>query len=122
MLFVMFRLSAILTILCLGCLLPVAASPLRVCLLDLEERTADCCADCGEEDKDCCLDVQPIPPGPLAKGFFELPDFSVQLLDTCFALPAAPPEIFAFLPRMARPPPCCGPPSAHRALLNVWRL
>jgi hypothetical protein len=122
MLSIMFRLSAILTILCLGCLLPLAGSPLRVCILEQEERSEDCCTDCGEEDKECCLDVQPIPPGPLVKGIFETPDFSAQMLDASFALPAAPPEIFAFFPRMVCPPPCCGPPSAHRALLNVWRL
>ena len=117
----MFRLSAILTILCLGYLLPMAGAPLRVCLMDIEERTEDCCADCDTAKEGCCLDVQPIPPAPLAKGIFEMPDFDDCLIGGPVAHVPAPTRMVV-LPSWARPAPSLGPPSAVQARLNVWRL
>lgn len=106
---------------CLGILLPVAAVPLHVCLLDPAEQSLGCCDDCLPGEKDCCRDVEALPDAPMPGESVEAPAF-VGFAVAFFTLdwPAvsecpAPPGFAATAAR-------AGPTSARLAVLNVWRI
>lgn len=116
------KFTATILVICLGMLLPVAAMPVRICLLDLEERTDDCCRTCPSDSNDCCADLDPLPDTSIPGGNFETPSFvGYAIPPTLATLPLIPERIA--LPRChARPPTGIGPPAARLAVLNVWRL
>ena len=116
------KLMPLILAVCLGILLPTAATSLRVCLLDPAERSENCCDDCSSGTEDCCVDSDGLPDAPLPGGNFETPAF------VGYAIPPAMAELPGILGRPI-PPPCIarprtgiGPPMARLAVLNVWRL
>ena len=116
------KLTATILVICLGILLPAAAIPVRICLLDLEERKDDCCNTCSSDNEDCCADLAPIPDAPVPNGNFETPPFiGFALPPSMVELPPIPERIVP-PPCHARPPTGIGPPTARMAALNVWRL
>ena len=118
------RVIAVFLLACLGVLVPLAASPLRICLLETKAAETSCCSKCHQESKHdpaCCLDIeQPAAPLP---GFPEgVPvAIAIDLPPPVFDLP--PVEL---LPAVAKDyfAPIRGPdtPCRHRAILGVWRL
>jgi hypothetical protein len=129
---------AALLLVCLGILIPLAASPVRVCLLDGTITSAvfpagsgdscedsECCPDCDRDadpEAPCCVDLDELPDSPVPHPPVELP-----------------PAVFAELPQHACPEAALaepvrvvftrsesirGPdsPTAYRAVLGVWRL
>lgn len=123
---------AIFLLVCLGVLIPVAASPMRVCLLEggiitsgLGSHQPECCTDCGRdagEPAPCCVELEKLPdllaPQPplevVAAVLAEIPlwDYLAPLERelSCEVAPLSE--------------PICGPisPAAHRAVLGIWRL
>ena len=105
-------------------LVPLAASPMRICLMETKAAKEICCPKCHKapkHDPACCVEIEqhdaPLP------GFPE-------------GLPAAiaidlPPPVFELPPVELLPAvvlgyfePIRGPdePCRHRAILGVWRL
>ena len=120
--FLMLKFMASFLAICLGILLPVAAMPLRVCLLEQTERSEDCCGTCSTSDKHCCVDSEGLPDSLLPAGNYEAPAFVAYPLPPRVAdLPPVPERILP-PPAHARAPTGMGPPTARLAVLNVWRL
>lgn len=126
------RFLATLLMLCLGVLVPVVASPMRVCLLEnlvlVAEIETDgtCCDDCEREDGhpgDCCVDLDVLPDSSIPDSSVNAPPLVVidlpRQIDTL-----APRTSDPLRPRMAdiAESGTWPPPSARRALLGVWRL
>jgi hypothetical protein len=129
------RTVAILLLACFGILVPLSASPVRVCFLDADAAAGslmigqnagkDCCDGCTRESETpdpCCLDVEELPDSTPPQSSFELPP--VVLTDLT-ELPGSlalreeiPSEVFS------PSEPIRGPtsPSAFRAVLGIWRL
>lgn len=126
------RLIAVLLLACLGMMIPLAGSPLRLCLLENRllmggsECGAEkdpCCPDCGDHHEDpCCVELEELPDMPVPPAPDELPAPLVMDLPKP-AFVAARPVITDGSVHLAAAP-IRGPdtPSAHRALLGVWRL
>lgn len=129
-------LAAFLTV-CLGILIPVVASPMRVCFLDdsvllpgfatYGETSAHkdkCCPDCGDTDEGdtCCLDLKRLPDAEIHTGPVVLPSLVCCELDARVAVPRCPVTWMesAHLPAT----PIRGPdsPGSRRALLSVWTI
>jgi hypothetical protein len=106
----------------LGILLPVAAMPVRICLLDLEERTDDCCRTCNSDSKDCCEDVDPLPELAPPDGNFETPAFLGYALPPTIVDFVVVPQRIVVPACYARPPTRIAQTTARLAVLNVWRL
>jgi len=126
------NLLATFLLVCLGVLIPVAASPMRVCLLEggiltsgFASHQPECCTDC-EPDKDlpdpCCVELEKLPellaPQPplevAAAVLAEIPPWDcLTPLERELPCEASP-----------RSEPIRGPtsPAAHRAVLGIWRL
>lgn len=117
---------------CLGVLIPVAAVPMRVCLLGggiltsgFASHQPECCTDCERdagEPGSCCVELEKLPdllaPQPplevVAAVLAEIPAWDyLAPLDN--VLPCA---------LALRSEPVRGPtsPAAHRAVLGIWRL
>jgi hypothetical protein len=129
------KLVAALLLVCFGILIPLAASPVRVCLLDGTVTSAAFPADsCGE--RECCPDCDrdADPGAPCCVDLDELPDSSVPHPPV-----ELPPAVFAELPQHACPEVALAEPvrvvftrsesirgtdspTAYRAVLGVWRL
>jgi hypothetical protein len=122
---------AMLLLTCLGLMLPAAAVPVRLCLLDFTlfscsvVEDGKCCPDCeqGEtEPASCCLDLEGLPDASSPDPSIELPQMigsdlsnplcGLQLAETGDRTPFRPSA------------PIRGPssPSAHRAVLGIWRI
>jgi hypothetical protein len=107
---------------CLGILLPAAAIPLRICLLDPSERFEDCCNTCTTGRQDCCADQKTLPDAPMPGGNVETPAFVGYAIPPVIEAPPGIPARIAPPPCFARPRTGIGPPAARLAVLNVWRL
>ncbi len=116
------KLMATILAICFGILLPAAAMPARVCLLDPSERSEDCCNTCTTGRQDCCADLKTLPDAPMPGGNFETPAFVGYAIASIIAEPPRIPESIAPPPWHARPRTGIGPPAARLAVLNVWRL
>jgi hypothetical protein len=116
---------------CLGMMIPLAGSPLRLCLLENRllvggsECGAEkdpCCPDCGDHHEDpCCVELEELPEAPAPGVPDDLPSPPVMKLpEPAFV---APPVLAAVSVHLAANP-IRGPdtPAAHRAWLGVWRL
>ena len=123
---------------CLGVLIPLAASPVRVCLLDgtitsaafppgAPDECADggCCPDCNRDadpQAPCCVDLEELPDSSVPHPPVELPPAVFAELP-----PHACPEASIAEPFRSgshRPVANRGPasPAAYRAVLGTWRL
>jgi hypothetical protein len=120
---------AALLLLCVVILIPASASPVRICLLDLKWKFAQvdskCCPDCQRENEQpdpCCVDLKELPDSGVPQLPVELPP--VVITDLPADLPAALVMIRICAETFAVSTPIRGPtsPSAHRAVLGIWRL
>lgn len=118
------KLMVTIVALCLGLLLPMAAMPVRVCLLSEAQRAEDCCPDCATKDKDksCCIQSDGLPDSPLPAAGVDAPVFAGYPLPPGMAELPENPEHIAPAPRVAPRQTGAGPPARCRAVLNVWRL
>lgn len=131
------RLVAAMVLACLGITLPLAACPLRLCLVDgrvlvpgidrcADDKSAppDCCKNCQPDPQrdPCCLDLEEMPdaPAPTPPDELVAPP-SMDLPPPAFV---APPPVMTGGPVHLAATPIRGPdsPAARRALLGVWRL
>lgn len=132
------RVMAAFLLACLGVIIPLAGSPVRVCVLDGKllmpgfsecsreaAQKAPCCPDCGEKDhgeQPCCLGIKELPDATTPDDPGRIPAAVVMdLPENLFSIPdpvAVRGEIFHAAV------PIRGPdgPVARRALLGVWRL
>lgn len=126
------RLVATILLACLGMIIPLAGSPLRLCLLenrllvggsDCGEEKDPCCPDCGDHHEvPCCVELEKLPDVPVPPAPDVLPGpFAMDLPQPAFVAPR--PTFTACSVHLAATP-IRGPdtPAAHRALLGVWRL
>lgn len=132
------RLLATLLLVCFGMLIPTAASPMRVCLLEgkvhepgftsygeTASHKIKCCPDCGstEEGDSCCQDVKKLPdvPAPSPPMILLPPVFFCER-EFEFTVPPCPVADVAnpFAPSK----PIRGPdsPGARRAQLGIWTI
>jgi hypothetical protein len=126
---------AILLLACFGILVPLSASPVRVCLLDTyatggslvmgPDAGKKCCPECTRESETpdpCCVDVEDLPESTPPQSSFELPPVVLtDLAELPGLLPSRleiPTEVFS------HSEPIRGPtsPAAYRAVLAIWRL
>ena len=122
---------------CLGILIPVVASPMRVCFLDdsvllpgfttygeSPTHKDKCCPKCGdtEEGDSCCLDLKKLPDAEHPSGPLVLPSLVCLKLDDRTIVPSCPVTWIesAHVPAT----PIRGPdsPGSWRALLSVWNI
>jgi hypothetical protein len=118
---------------CLGMMIPLAASQVRLCLLDNRLLVAGssecgaekspCCPDCGDHHEDpCCLELEDLPEAPAPVAPVTLPvAVAIDLPPTLFV---APPAVLVETAAFEASVPIRGPdsPAAWRAMLEVWRL
>lgn len=119
---IMIRLLATLLLICFGTILPVAAAPVRVCLLEQKQREADCCKKCHDKHQDCCAELDKLPDSPMPGGSLEIPPFVAWEIPS-FDAAVRPVEIVvAMEPRYAPPIRGPGTPAAVRSVLSVWSI
>jgi hypothetical protein len=127
------RVIAAFLLACLGMMIPLAGSPLRLCLLENRllvggsecggEEKDPCCPDCGDHHEDpCCVELDELPDVPVPQAPDELP--VPPVMDLPAPAFVAPRTIFTACSVHLAATPVRGPdtPAAHRALLGVWRL
>ena len=127
------RVIAALLLICLGMMVPLAATPVRLCLLEhrllmpgvLEcgLKKAKCCKDCGKHhETPCCVDLEDLPDAT-APSFPEgLP--AIAAIDLPAPVFVLPPAVLVEDSVFVAAVPIRGPdsPAAWRARLEVWRL
>lgn len=125
------KVIAVFLLACFGILLPSAASPLRVCLLEQRlliaevSSDANCCSDCNREtDKrsPCCMDLEALPDASAPQPSIELPPVIITDIPVAAIPPLMPMDLGRWIdspPRTIRGPTS---PSAYRAVLSIWRL
>jgi hypothetical protein len=122
------RLIAAFLLACLGMMVPLAAAPLRICLIENKIKEAGdkpCCPKCKKEtkhDSNCCVQVEDLPDAPLASFPEGIPPLmSVDLPPQPFLLP---PVAIIPVESFVAATPIRGPdePCRLRAILGVWRL
>jgi hypothetical protein len=127
------RAIAALLLACLGILVPLAATPVRLCLLEHRVlmpgasecglKKSKCCPDCGDHhEKPCCVDLEDLPDAPAPSVPEGLPAIAtIELPAPVFVLP---PVVLVEDACFEAAVPIRGPdsPAAWRARLEVWRL
>lgn len=113
---------ATLLLVCYGVILPVAASPVRICLLEERERTPDCCEKCPSTHKDCCAEMDTLPDSPVPTNPTDIPPFVAAELAS-FIIGDFP-EVVGLPQAPAFSQPIRGPdtPAAYRSVLGVWSI
>jgi hypothetical protein len=126
------RVIAAILLACLGMMIPLAGSPLRLCLLEnrllvggLEcgGEKDPCCPDCGDRHEDpCCVELEELPEAPAPAVPDDLP--SPPVMDLPAPAFIAPPPLIHGGSVHCASAPIRGPdtPAAHRSWLGVWRL
>lgn len=126
------RVIAAFLLACLGMMIPLAGSPLRLCLLENRlllggsecgEEKYPCCPDCGDHHENpCCVELEELPEAPAPPAPDVLP--SPLVMDLPAPAFIAPPPLITACSVYFAATPIRGPdtPAAHRALLGVWRL
>ena len=122
---------AVLLLACFGILLPTAASPVRVCMLENRllvsevDSDSNCCSDCTRETDErnpCCMDLEALPDASAPQPSVDLPPITITELQVA----AIPPPMTVDLYRWIDSPTGAirGPtsPAAYRAVLSIWRL
>ncbi|MBK1818363.1 hypothetical protein JIN84_22280 [Luteolibacter yonseiensis] len=122
-----------LLLVCFGAMLPTAASPIRVCLLETgvpEEAPSnkkagksECCDECEtHQHEECCAELKSVPDSTLPDWHVEMPDMAVVDLPP---LVSAGPAVWFVAGAVFHPSaPIRGPDpqGCRRALLAVWRI
>lgn len=123
--------------LCLGILIPTAATPIRVCFLDgkihepgfatygeTASHKAKCCPDCGSQENgnSCCVDVKKLPDAPEPTAPVVLPPLVFS--ETDFEVTVPPCPVVMVEKAFIRAAPIRGPnpPGMRRALLGIWNI
>lgn len=127
---------AVLLLVCFGAMLPTAACPIRICLLEGEiyeggftsfgttgSGKSKCCEDCGQRhDEDCCTDLKGLPDSTLPVWAVEMP--AMIAVDLPPVISMGPPV--RLLPEIVFHPsvPIRGPdsPGLRQAMLASWRI
>jgi hypothetical protein len=112
-----------------GILIPAAASPVRICFIELalvcHQDDSKCCSDCGQDSDQpdpCCLEIEELPDSSTPGQPIELP---AAVIAAVLESPHSCPERKASgRDSFARSTPIRGPtsPAAYRAVLGIWRL
>lgn len=116
---------------CFGIILPVAAVPTRVCLLERKLMVSSpgeaekCCSECQRDSEDpepCCHDLDGLPDSQAPHPGFELP--ALPVVDLPSLMTPLPISRVSDLKPDAHEAPIRGPtsPAGWRAVLAVWRL
>ncbi len=116
---------------CIGAMLPMAAAPVRLCLLKERllvaetSRDKNCCDDCGRETnipEPCCVDLEALPDSVAPQPVIGPPPVAIRWLPAALLPPAA--VECSGLEDESRSAPTRGPtsPAAYRAVLAIWRL
>lgn len=111
-------------------MIPLAATPVRLCLLEHRlfaagcgAEKSPCCPDCGDHyEEPCCVDLEDLPDAP-APSFPEgLP--VIAAIDLPPPVFTVPPAVLVEASVFEAAAPIRGPdsPAAWRAMLEVWRL
>ncbi len=127
------QLLAILLLACFGIILPTAASPIRICILEqaaaaeAESEGGKCCPnpECtrGEPDHiSCCLDLEGLPDASAPQPLIELPALIVTDLPNGVCLPPVVTELSRKAYSASEPIRGLDSPAAYRAVLGIWRL
>jgi len=125
------RVIATFLLVCLGIMLPTAASPVRICFLQEQIITANvgpdssCCPDCTKETHDstpCCVDLETMPDAATPQPSIERPP--IISISICENAILGPLSITYDRKSSLLPQRVWGPtsPTAHRAVLGIWRL
>ena len=129
------QIVAILLLACFGILVPLSASPIRVCLLEVDAAAGSlvvgldagkkCCPECIREPEipdPCCVDVEDLPDSTPRQNSFELPPVVLTDLTELPGLSPLRQEIPSKV--FSHSEPIRGPtsPAAHRAVLGIWTL
>jgi hypothetical protein len=127
------RAIAALLLVCLGILVPLAATPVRLCLLEQRLlvpgamecglKESACCPDCGDHHEEpCCLDLEDLPDAPAPSFPQGLP--AIAAIDLPAPVFVLPPAVLVEDSGFEAAVPIRGPdsPAAWRARLEVWRL
>jgi hypothetical protein len=124
------RVIAALLLVCLGMMVPLAAAPVRLCLVEHRLLVAGCgaekspcCPDCGDHHEEpCCVELEDLPDAPAPSVPEGLPAMAV--LDLPAPVFVVPPAVLVEASAFEAAAPIRGPdsPAAWRALLEVWRL
>lgn len=114
-------------------IVPLAATPVRLCLLEhrvlmpgvsecgLEK--SKCCPDCkGDHEDPCCVDLEDLPEAPPPSFPEGLP--AIAAIDLPAPVFVLPPVVLVENATFEAAVPIRGPdsPAAWRARLEVWRL
>jgi hypothetical protein len=106
-------------------MLPVAAMPLRVCLLEDKRVDPDCCSDCDRQSDGrdpCCMDVDPLPDSQTPQPLIVLPPVIVIDLPETTILKPVMMESGCDIFELSEPIRGPTSPAAYRAVLGVWRM
>ncbi len=126
------RVIAAFLLACLGMMIPLAGSPLRLCLLENRllvggsgcgAEKDPCCPDCGDHHEDpCCVELEELPEAPAPAVPDDLP--SPPVMDLPAPAFIAPPPLIRGGSVHFAATPIRGPDTlaAHRSWLGVWRL
>lgn len=127
------RVIAALLLVCLGIMVPLAAMPVRLCLLEhrvlvpgaseCKVKKSKCCPDCGgHHQKPCCVDLEEMPDATAPSVPEGLP--AIVAIDLPAPVFVLPPAVLVEDSTYEAAVPIRGPdsPSAWRARLEVWRL
>lgn len=114
---------------CVGIMVSTSAAPVRICLLDssLESGSGSskCCKDCRKDTEKpdvCCHDLEQLPDAPVPQDPVVLPPAVVADLPPVLFVSPVLTEVC--LEKFSVSEPIRGPtsPTAHRAVLGIWRL
>jgi hypothetical protein len=127
------RAIAALLLVCLGVMVPLAATPVRLCLLEQRLlvpgaaecglKKSACCPDCGDHhESPCCVDLEDLPDAPAPTFPEGLP--AIAAIDLPAPVFVLPPVVLVEDSIYETAVPIRGPdsPAAWRARLEVWRL
>jgi hypothetical protein len=122
------KLIAALLLVCFGILIPMAASPVRICTLEENHLVADvskCCSGCDRETEEhdpCCLELEALPDASAPQPSVELPPLIVSELPQSL-LPGPTILVLCNLTdSQSAPIRGANSPAAYRAVLGIWRL
>ncbi len=123
------KLTAVMLLFYVGIMIPAAATPIRICLLEMRLNSSQvqskCCPDCTQETEQpdpCCHDLDELPDALAPQMPTELP--SAVIVDLPFSIYSSPVLIEANPKGFSVSKPIRGPtsPAAYQAVLGIWRL
>jgi hypothetical protein len=123
------KLIAVLLLFCVGLLTLTAASPTRICLIEMGlvsvAEDSECCPDCDrdeEQPSSCCIDLEELPEAIAPESPSELPN--ALLVENPAELTVALMPLASWHRTFFVSEPIRGPtsPAAYRAVLGIWSI